>query len=335
MPRVFVYEYLTALGLGREPGDTMHSMYREGKAMRDAVAADAKRLGMWVEQVENVADERAEFFEPNSLPTLSIVIAPETDGILEERARWVETLAFARWKSLGCSAEAIHLTTDKLALAEHWDEHGVPTPDTWLLGREDVTGLLPQVWKPRDGCGSTATTIVSSEPDAQRARAELAAEDFHGELIAQPFIPGRAASVAFLVGPAQTVPLLPTFQHISGDGRFRYEGGLLPVRPDFAERAVKLARKAIDCVPGLLGYVGVDLILGEAADASQDFAIEINPRMTTSYVGLRELADFNIAEAMLILADGGTISPKWKRGKVRFYPDGRVERFSDREEFFE
>lgn len=333
MPRVFVYEYLTALGIGREPSDPMHAMHCEGKAMRDAVSADFWKLrNIDVQDIVHAPADREEAWCEHLIADAdyAIVIAPETDGVLASRSSCVESR-----KRLGCTAEAIHLTTDKLALAEHWDEHGVPTPDTWLLRRKHVTGPFPQIWKPRDGCGSTATTVVLAAEDTNRALAELAAEDFHGELIAQPFVSGRPASVAFLIGHAQTVPLHPTFQAISDDGRFRYEGGLLPIRPDLAERAVKLARKAIDCVPGLLGYVGVDLILGDAADGSQDYAIEINPRLTTSYVGLRELADFNLAEAMLILADGGTITPKWKPGKVRFYPDGRVERFSDGKEFFE
>ena len=44
MPRVLVYEYLTALGLGRDPGSPEHSLYREGRAMRDAVADDFRRI---------------------------------------------------------------------------------------------------------------------------------------------------------------------------------------------------------------------------------------------------------------------------------------------------
>ena len=52
-------------------------------------------------------------------------------------------------------------------------------------------------------------------------------------------------------------------------------------------------------MPGLSGYVGVDVVLG---NDGRDWAIEINPRLTTSYVGLRALAGFNLAEAMLAVA---------------------------------
>jgi len=106
------------------------------------------------------------------------------------------------------------------------------------------------------------------------------------------------------------------------DGRFQYLGGRLPIAPDLAARAVRIATAAVRCVPGLLGYVGVDVVLG---DDSRDWAIEINPRLTTSYVGLRALAKFNLAAAMLAAVRGEPLSEMaWHAGPVEFTPDGRV-----------
>jgi predicted ATP-grasp superfamily ATP-dependent carboligase len=179
------------------------------------------------------------------------------------------------------------------------------------------------VWKPRDGAGSTSTFRLNAALDVAVARAKRAAEGHVGPMVLQEFVPGLAASVAFLCGPAGNVPLMPAFQRLSGDGRFRYRGGELPIPPDLAERATRLAQRAVDCVPGLLGYVGVDLVLGDAADGSRDSAIEINPRLTTSYVGLRRLADVNLAGAMLRVAAGEAGGPlRWGPGRVRFGPAG-------------
>jgi predicted ATP-grasp superfamily ATP-dependent carboligase len=129
-----------------------------------------------------------------------------------------------------------------------------------------------------------------------------------------------AASVAFLIGVSKIVALPGTEQRLSRDGSFRYLGGLLPLTPDMSRRAERIARQAIDAVPGLFGYVGVDLVLG---DDGRDWAIEINPRLTTSYVGLRALAETNLAEVMLRLAEGGEPPAlRWRAGPVEFSPDG-------------
>jgi predicted ATP-grasp superfamily ATP-dependent carboligase len=215
----------------------------------------------------------------------------------------------------------VKLTSDKLALADHWREYGVPTPAT--TEREPTAcAAFPFVWKPRDGAGSADTFLIRDRFELAQASA---ARDPARPMIVQEFVPGRPASVAFLCGPRGHLPLPPTFQLLSDDGRFKYEGGELPVPPELAARALSLASRAAACVPGLLGYVGVDLILGGAADGSRDRAVEVNPRLTTSYVGLRALADFNLARAMLGVAAGEEVGAlKWKPGRLRFGPDGGI-----------
>jgi predicted ATP-grasp superfamily ATP-dependent carboligase len=108
---------------------------------------------------------------------------------------------------------------------------------------------------------------------------------------------------------------------LSTDGRFQYRGGQVPIAPELVHRAQALAERAVRTVEGLRGYVGVDLVLGETADS--DAVIEINPRLTTSYVGLRALAEFNLAEAMLAIATGTEMaSLNWKDGPVFFKANG-------------
>ncbi len=323
MTAVFVYEYCCARGLGRDPSDPAHSLYREGRAMRDAVAEDFRRVPGVTEvlTLDAVGDdvEPERFRESVESADYSVVIAPESGGVLESRVEWAGQLNAS---VLGPSREAARLTADKLRLHDHWEEHRVPCPPAWWF--PEWPGRVPAVLKPWDGAGSTATYLVNSVEEAEAIREAVRAEHPHVGLIAQDFAPGRAASVAFLIGPAQAVPLVPALQLLSSDVRFRYEGGELPIPPGLAERAVALGRRAVGCVPGLLGYVGVDLVLGDAADGSGDYAIEINPRLTTSYVGLRRLANFNLADALLRVVNGEPVETRWRTGRVRFRPDGAV-----------
>ncbi len=75
---------------------------------------------------------------------------------------------------------------------------------------------------------------------------------------------------------------------------FKYRGSRVPFDHRAKKRALELACSAVNLIPGLGGYVGVDLVLGE--DLVQ--LIEINPRLTTSYIGLRQVAQLNLAQVI-------------------------------------
>jgi predicted ATP-grasp superfamily ATP-dependent carboligase len=246
----------------------------------------------------------------------ALVIAPEFDRLLETRCRWAEA---AGCRLLGPSPDAVALTADKLGLARDLERAGVPTPATvsWI---QTVTGFPPLPWvvKPRYGAGSQDTRLVT-DPRSALPYGPL------GEMVVQPYVPGQPASVAFLIGPRQTIALAPAAQHISDDGHFHYLGGQAPLPEPLAGRAVRIARRAVDAVPGLGGYVGVDVVLGEADDGTGDRVIEINPRLTTSYIGLRALAVDNLMELLLRVARGEPAAePRWRPGVVSWTADGDV-----------
>jgi predicted ATP-grasp superfamily ATP-dependent carboligase len=254
----------------------------------------------------------------------------------------------------------VELTTDKLALAEHLQRHAIPTPSCLLLepapgeppgsSRRPVTpqtaginpaarlaaGInptarrdFPAVWKPRDGAGSQATFLVRNELELAQCRQQARAEGWDGEAILQPFISGRAVSCAVLCGPREHIALPPAEQFLSTDGRFRYLGGSIPLPAPLAERAQQLALRAVRTVPGMRGYVGVDLVLGDAEDGSKDVVIEINPRLTTSYIGLSVLAAGNLMTATLKVASGEPTVLTWRSPVVTFQPDGSVSETSE------
>jgi predicted ATP-grasp superfamily ATP-dependent carboligase len=270
-------------------------------------------------EIHRIADAREEhrrFHDLAAGADATLVIAPESSGILLERCQWVEN---AGGRLLGPSPAAVALTSDKLRLSQTWFDLGVPTLPTYLA---DTKREFPAVLKPRDGAGSQATFLVHNASEREKALREACAAGLDGNLLAQPFIAGVAASIAFLVGKVQTLPLLPAAQHLSDDGRFRYLGGAIPLDPALAKRALALGWQAIAAVDGLRGYVGVDLVLSEAGD----FAIEINPRLTTSYIGLRTLCENNLAHAMLRVALGQPIEElRWRQAAVRFRANGKVE----------
>jgi predicted ATP-grasp superfamily ATP-dependent carboligase len=326
--RLFVYEYLTARGIGTDPDDPQHAIYLEGRAMRDAVVEDFERLpGCEVVTLVGGSpdDERARFREAVRSSEWTLLIAPEFDRILEQLCQWVY---LDGGLLLGPPAAVVSVVADKLLVAQRWRQCGVPTAVT--TDREPTSeGPFPLVWKPRHGAGSTATFRLDSPADLPRARETFASEGYGGPMILQQFVPGQPASVLFLCGREGYFPLLPCTQLLSADGRFKYQGGEVPIHTGWVDRATSLAARAAGCFPGLVGFVGVDVVLGQAADGSGDSAIEINPRLTTSYVGLRAIAEVNLAEVMVRVATGDYLPGlRWKQDRVRFSPAAGITRHS-------
>jgi tyramine---L-glutamate ligase len=340
--RVFVYEYLCSAAAANSPETSLQT---EGWAMLSAIAEDLARcpgvetltlldprlasaIGNWptaiISYLSRPDTEEQTFRALAAAADFSLIIAPEFDGILEQRCRWVEEEG---GHLLGPSSDAVRLTADKLTLACHLQAHNISTPAAIPLPSSLPVNSVryPLVCKPRYGAGSQATFLVQDEEGLARALLQAEVEGWSSEFILQPYVPGLAVSVALLCGAAQWISLPAVQQYLSTDGRFHYRGGRLPLAEHWDRRARRLAVRAAQTVKGVHGYFGVDMVLGDTADGSADMVIEINPRLTTSYVGLRELAHFNLAEALLAVATGVPTPPLELKSKdIQFTSNGRI-----------
>ncbi|WP_165244481.1 ATP-grasp domain-containing protein [Paludisphaera soli] len=304
VPRtVLIHEFVTGGGMA---GETLpQSWASEGAAMRRALASEfaaaatPTRVLVTIDPRLPRDDKPWESVEVDSLERLealavradyTLLIAPETGGVLESLTR---RLGRTGCPLLGSEPEAVALTGDKAALGEWLDRQVVPTPRSAIL---EVGWAVPDGWpfpsvvKPIDGAGSLETYRVD-RPDES---AELAGAG--GPRLLQEFVPGVAMSATFLVRGGRARLIAVGEQRIAlRDGRFSYEGGTLPRR---YPEAVPIAKAAVESIAGLRGLVGVDFILD--VEHGRVVVLEINPRPTTSCVGLgRVLSPGLIAEAWL------------------------------------
>jgi predicted ATP-grasp superfamily ATP-dependent carboligase len=255
-----------------------------------------EELGPWIVVPVGANEEETTFSRLVAEADYTALIAPETGGILADRARTIEQ---AGGRSLGSTPEAIEATADKLQLARHLAERGIRTPISRCVFPKK--GLptdfpYPAILKPIDGAGSQSTYFVADAVSClEEARRMKTA-------ILQPLVPGVVSSASFLIGPGSEVRLIAAGQQQMNvcDGRFVYEGGTVPVSPN----GVALGpRRAAESVPGLRGFVGVDYVWDECNRCAT--VLEINPRPTTSYVGLsRWLGPGVLARAWLDVVSG-------------------------------
>src|SRR5690606_23618115 len=311
--RILVHEFVSGGGLSGRP--LPPTLAREGAAMLGALLADLAAVpGL---EIVATTDPRTRLRVPPGVEAVPLpptrpaatlrrliraadavwLIAPETDGILARLAARVE--AEGR-PLLGPSAAAIRAAADKAALRRRLAAAGVAGPPARTLPRAaDPRAMAadieyPVVVKPARGAGCGGVGLARDAAEFARAVA-LARAAGAGRLLAQPFLPGAAASVSLIGDGSRAFALAVNAQHVPVGLPFAYDGGATPLEHPRAARAVECALAAYRALPGLVGYVGIDLVVSDAGPVVTD----VNPRLTTAYLGVRAALDVNIAALAL------------------------------------
>jgi predicted ATP-grasp superfamily ATP-dependent carboligase len=319
--RILVHEVVTGGGL-----DGYHApaaLAREGAAMLQALVADLHAIG--AHQIVSAGAVAPEGLDALIASVDAVwLIAPESERCLERLAAQVE----GHGKMLiGPPADAIARAADKWGVAERLRTSGVPHPETRLL-TADADGPAiartlgyPLVVKPRRGAGchgvSRVRTAAALPPALDRAR-QAAGTD--ADVLLQRYVPGVAASVSLLADGHRAVPLAVNAQHVSGLSRLSYDGGATPLAHPSAGKAIDAALRSCAALPGLRGLIGVDVVL-TPWDA---VVIEVNPRVTTAYLGVRSVVHENVPSLAIAACEGRLPSPPVARRSVQFTAAGEL-----------
>lgn len=199
----------------------------------------------------------------------ALVIAP--DELLADMTKIIEK----NTQNLGCPSDAIRLCADKLACTLALSNANIPVPET--IGSGEYKGDF--VIKPRFGCASEGV---------HRNNKGILESGF----IATEFIEGEHLSVSLITGKTQLL-LTVNRQLIEIKENFSYKGGVVPYYSDRNDEIIEVAKKAIS-VLGCRGYAGVDIVLGE-----KPFVIDVNPRPTSSIIGISRVMEEQIADLIL------------------------------------
>ena len=305
--KILVFEYITGGGFcGKE---LPKGLATEGLLMLNALVNDLAEIGE--HSLSVLLDER--FLnhpfkhslqrinikaQDNILEQFSLalnncdavwLIAPESENILFELCQLVE---FAHKILLTSASEAVALCGDKWQTYIRLKQHQIPSVETQLLKPNSDFFKEKSVIKPRDGVGCEAIFLIDSEQKLQQCLSQL--KNLENYLI-QPYIKGDNFSISALFnhGTAQLICLNRQLIKINHE-QFKLLG--CEVNCDMDKTGLEnLLQKIAFAFPELWGYVGIDLIQVER----QWQVLEINPRLTTSYAGIKQALGINIATAVL------------------------------------
>ena len=260
-------------------------------------------------------------------------IAPEFDSILQKLCQKVESLGKILLTS---TSTAVAIAGNKFKTYELLNRHRIAAVPTRML--DDAYSPGEWMVKPVDGVGCADSYVITNRQDFERVSVRKSS------YIIQPHLQGTKTSLSclFKQGSAWLVCAnLQRFEFINQ--QYHLSEIVVNHHPDpglYRPLIAEIAR----ALPELWGYVGIDLIesdhygifhspvdyaggtaprmgevelrpelqsrtatVGDSGAITETWVLEINPRLTTSFVGIYEALGINIAEVVLQLLHGEPI----------------------------
>ncbi|MGY6215060.1 ATP-grasp domain-containing protein [Methylolobus aquaticus] len=328
--RILLLEYVTGGGL--TPTPSIASLIAEGRLMRDALLTDLAEIpgtavrfmqhasfedpplsGEYPIQRVRVAAEQV--FEDCWQAELALCdavwpIAPETDGLLARLCRDAEA---AGRVLLTAPADAVTLTASKLRTVTALREAGIPAVPTEAADPSLPPNLpFPIVVKPDDGAGCAGIRILRTEAEWWDWSTSTGTAGW----VVQPLVAGEHRSLSALFSAGRAQLLSCNGQHLRmTDGGLELEACTVNLKEIDWDAAQRLAAAVAAAIPKLWGYAGIDFIQTRRGP----MVLEVNPRLTTSYVGLRPALGINVASHVIQLSRTGRLPAPTR-------PDGRSVR---------
>lgn len=319
--KVGVFEYISGGGIQGNPID--HNMLCEGYSMLKDVTDDFLEAGY---EVTTLLDSRLtslqnymetdifeeitskETFENILVKMLksvdySLIIAPETGGILSKLVK----LANSNTVSLNSTPESIDLVTDKAKVFEILQKNKVLTPETICLSNKEDSSEISKLLnifsgntmiKPIDGAGCKGIFLEKNITQLRKTIDSFVMESSEKRFIIQKYIEGIPISINFILNGVKPVPISINLQRVSLNSYPEpsyYQGGITPLNHPDKHKAINLAKKTLEHFKGLRGFIGVDMVMSPLGPV----VIEINPRLTVSYIGSKRVTKDNLSNIMV------------------------------------
>ncbi len=293
--KILVAEY--AVGGGEKSA----SILREGEAILETLKVSFERTGNEVVYPVTEDDFEVAVDELSKRSDAGIVIAPD-----EKLCRLTECIE-SNTVNLGCPSECVKICADKMRTTKILADREIPVPrivpDDEM--KKSATQKSIYVKKPRYGCASENVFILNGKETHEGVFSY--SQDNHDYIITE-FIKGEAISSSVVVGSSSVLPLTINKQFVRMRGeRLRYEGGLVPYFVGWdVEKEIMSTSKKIVTMLHCKGYVGIDFVLGDDGTA---YVVDVNPRPTTSIVGIAKVLNYEVAD-LILRAKFGTLPPE-------------------------
>jgi len=331
---VFIFEFVSGGGFNQV--DIPSSLFCEGFGMLRSIIADFKAMDFIISTIldyriyflsnlleadiihkVDVKDNYINIFKNQVRNCKYIfIIAPESSNILYELTEIAKNY---KKIILSVDLEGIKLSTSKIMTYSFFKKNKINTPKTYLIPlrnkKFDLEFIIqkfkelkrPIIIKPEDGVGAESIYYFGSENQIREFFHSLDNSfKYNRTYILQEFIDGRDLSIS-LIGSSSNLNsqiATPIFLSINSQDveitnlkiKSEYFGGYTPVEDQ--KEILNYLSKILNKInlSKFSGYYGIDFI--QKKNKTVHF-LEINPRLTTSYIGLRNVININPVELII------------------------------------
>jgi predicted ATP-grasp superfamily ATP-dependent carboligase len=329
--KILIFEFVS--GGGFSGLEIPSSLFCEGYSMLKSLIEDFNGLGF---EITILLDKRIAFMTPYlNVENISLVdasenyldkykqmllkseccfiIAPEFSNLLYKLTE-IATDHNKEIYSIGL--EGIKLGSSKMNTYRFFKQSNIPTPETYVIpiakNGLDLDFIYKKfdelnhsiIIKPEDGVGAESVFHINDESQISKLYEDKENSfDKSRTYILQKFIEGDDMSIS-LIGISEENRITPFILSINNQkvllskGGFdsQYTGGMTPsVNFKIISESLNPFLQKLD-LSHFKGYFGIDFIL---TPKNLIQFIEINPRLTTSYLGIRNIYDANPLKAII------------------------------------
>lgn len=235
-------------------------------------------------------------------------IAPEMDQVLQNITALIEGQSKVL---LNSSSAAVAVCGDKLLSYQKLDSHQIAVVNSFELKHFLKDSLGQWVIKPKDGAGCLSCYLVSNPGELSQICNQLGDES---KFLIQPYVQGETLSLSCLFSQGQGWLLCCNQQQVSiHQQQFQLNACLVNIATEHTESYQNLINQVAACIPDLSAYVGIDIIHPEN---ELPMILEINPRLTTSYVGVNQALGINVAEYVLELKHNNPLDNRTRNHQI-------------------
>ena len=317
--RIFIFEYISGGGFNNK--EIPLSLFSEGFGMLRTIIEDFKALDFevkimldyritkmanllncdYIKEVKRAMNTIYEFKASINDCQNVFIIAPEFSKILYNFTKIAEDMGKTL---LSMNTAPILLGSSKFQTYRFFTNSRILTPQTFHIksvenkfnveiARKSYNLLqAPAILKPEDGVGAESIYLIKNRGEFEKfVNEQIPYLDGNRDYILQKYIKGTDLSASIINQENRLTLLSINSQKINLiQNKINYLGGLTPA--DNSENIKKEIIKLTEHIDLKIfkGYFGIDFI---RMPDGKIFIIEINPRLTTSYIGIRNVTKEN------------------------------------------